>query len=334
MLRIFESATLKLTGWYLLILMITTSLFSVIIYRMATIEVSGRLESLELRLENDPGWPFYADSLRSARLNQEREAKQTIFLGLFYTNLTIWLLGGFGSYLLARRTLEPIQDMHEAQSRFTSDASHELKTPLAVMKSELELALRDPNMKKSEYKEIISSSLEEVNRLSELTHGLLQMSRLDYGSIPLDEKVNIGSELKRVKKLLDSSQRIQLSMPKRPVVQAGNNSLLRDVFMVVIDNALQYSPAGSDVRITMKEGPKKSTIVVSNEGEGISKTDIDHIFDRFYRADNSRTITNGTKSYGLGLAVARKIVELHSGDITVSSTPGKTTSITISLPKL
>lgn len=334
MLRLFESATLKLTGWYLLILMITTSLFSVIIYRMATVEVSGRLESLELRLENDPGWPFYADSLRSARLNQEREAKQAIFFGLFYTNLAIWLLGGFGSYLLARRTLEPIQDIHEAQSRFTSDASHELKTPLAVMKSELELALRDPNMKKTEYKEVISSSLEEVNKLTDLTHGLLQMSRLDYGAIALDEKVNITKELDKVKKLLDDTGRVVIEAPKIEVIQLGNISLLRDVFVVILDNALRYSPATTTVSIVVKSSTKKSTIIVSNEGEGILEKDIAHVFDRFYRADYSRSIQNGTKSYGLGLAVAKKIIDLHQGDISVVSKPGKLTSVTISLPKL
>lgn len=333
MLKIFQSATIKLTGWYLLILMITTSLFSVIIYRMSTLEISGRLENLELRLEDDPAWPLYAQSLHDARMRQESQAQTAIFFSLFYTNLAIWMLGGLGSYWLARRTLQPIQDMHEAQSRFTSDASHELKTPLAVMKSELELALRDSSMKKADYKEIIGSSLEEVNKLTDLTHGLLQMSRLEYGAIDLDENVNIKDELLHVVKLLDGTSRVKLESPQKLPSQKGNASMLRDVFMVVIDNALRYSTPKSPINVNIKGGSKVS-VTVSNEGQGISDKDIQHVFDRFYRADHSRTSHQSTKSYGIGLSVAKKIVELHEGDISISSTPKKITTVKIVLPKL
>lgn len=332
MLKIFESATLKLTGWYLLILMVTTTLFSVIIYRMSTLELSGRLESLELRLEDDPSWPFYAQNLHNARVNQEREAEQAILLGLLYTNLAIWVLGGVGSYWLARRTLRPIQEMHEAQSRFTSDASHELKTPLAVMKSELELALRDGTLKKNDYKEVIGSSLEEVNKLTELTHGLLQMSRLDHGSIPLDENVDISHELQRVITLLDVNKRVKFTLPKQPVIHIGNSSMLRDVFMITLDNALRYSPTKSTVEVVLKKS-SKTYVSIRNTGKGIDAKHIQHIFDRFYQADSSRTSHNGTKSYGLGLSVAKKIIDLHKGEIVVTSKPDSHTIVKITLPK-
>ncbi len=245
MKRVFESATLKLTGWYLLIIMVISLLFSTIIFKVSTQELSNRLERLQLGLESDPRWVLPGGySLQEMRMRQASEASVSIFFGLFYINLAVLGLGGIGSYLLARRTLRPIEEMHEAQSRFTSDASHELKTPLAVMKSELELALRDSGMKTADYKTLTKSTLEEVNKLSSLTHALLQLSRLDHASIPRDEKVDIGAQLRHVSKLLDGQKRVQLRLPKQPAVIEGNESMLRDMCMIVLDNALRYSPSG------------------------------------------------------------------------------------------
>lgn len=333
MLKIFESATLKLTGWYLLILMITTVLFSGVIYQMSTVEVSGRLHSLEVRLENDPSWPYGPDALHDARVRQETEASTSIFFGLLYTNLAIWVVGGFGSYWLAKRTLQPIQDMHEAQSRFTSDASHELKTPLAVMKTELELALRDNSMKEEDYKSFISSSLEEVDKLSSLTHNLLKMSRLEHEDIKLDSKVDLAKETARVIELLDTKKRVEFTPAKQRWFAKGNESMLRDVCMVLIDNALRYSPPESQVKVAIKQSAKFIKLSVSNAGEGISERDAEHIFDRFYRADTSRTSQKTSKGYGLGLSVAKRIVDLHDGEITLVSKPKHETTFTVSLPK-
>lgn len=333
MLKIFESATLKLTGWYLLILMATTMLFSGVIYQMSTAELSGRLHSLEVRLEGDPSWPYGPSVLQNARAHQEAEANASIFFGLLYTNLAIWVLGGFGSYWLARRTLQPIQEMHEEQSRFASDASHELKTPLAVMKSELELALRDTSLKKDDYKEVISSSLEEVDKLTSLTHSLLKMSRLEHEDIALDGKVDLSAETARVISLLDSDKRVVFKHSSNAWFAKGNESMLRDVCMVLIDNALRYSPSDSPVKVTIKQTTRFIKLSITNEGEGISEKDAEHIFDRFYRADTSRTSQKSSKGYGLGLSVAKRIVDLHQGEITLVSTPKHETTFTVSLPK-
>ena len=141
----FTSATIKLTAWYLLILVLISLLFSVLIFELSTSEISSRLERLQVRLEGDkqtitlPG-PL---TLTDLRMNQTKEARTSIFIGLVYMNIAVISVGGVGSYLLARRTLRPIEAAHEAQSRFTSYASHELRTPLAIMKSEIQVALRD-----------------------------------------------------------------------------------------------------------------------------------------------------------------------------------------------
>ena len=152
MRRMFTSATVKLTAWYLINLIVICLIFSFIIFGLSTSEISNRLERLQIRVEGStqtltlPG-PV---TLNEVRKNQTEEARASIFIGLVYMNIAVIALGGFGSYVLARRTLRPIEEAHEAQSRFTSDASHELRTPLAVMKSEIQVALRDSDMKKSD----------------------------------------------------------------------------------------------------------------------------------------------------------------------------------------
>mgnify|MGYP000863860333 CR=1 FL=1 len=335
MRRAFESATLKLTGWYLMILMIISLLFSTIIYQLSTQEVSSRLESLQLRLEDDPRWLIPENStLRSIRQGQADEAKVNIFFGLLYINLFVLGMGGVGSYLLARRTLRPIEEMHEAQSRFTSDASHELKTPLAVMKSELELALRDSSMKKQDYRQVVESTLEEVDKLTGLTHTLLQLSRMDLASIDLTERVDINQQLKHVQKLLDSKSRIKLKLSKQAAIAEGNESMLRDLFVILVDNALRYSPESSPVEVTSTATGKSVTVRISNAGKGISADDLPKIFDRFYRADSSRTSQSASKGYGLGLSLAKNIADTHNADIQVVSEPSKQTTFTVVIPKI
>ncbi len=163
----FHSATLKLTGWYLLILVAVSLIFSFIIYGVASSEVDNRLENLQERIERDAtatlpsGYDF--GSLRNVQAHQ---AEFNLFTSLLYINILFLVVGATASYFMARRTLAPIEESHEAQSRFTSDASHELRTPLAVMRTELEVALRDSKLSKQEMKELLTSNLEEVTKLS------------------------------------------------------------------------------------------------------------------------------------------------------------------------
>src|SRR5690606_29485182 len=113
---------------------------------------------------------------------QARQAQASIFTSLLYMNILFLAAGGIASYFMARRTLEPIEQTHEAQSRFTSDASHELRTPLAAMKTELEVALRGPELSKKDMKELLASNLEEVDKLSKITQTLLLLSRLEHSA--------------------------------------------------------------------------------------------------------------------------------------------------------
>lgn len=324
----FHSATLKLTAWYLAILIAISLLFSVVIYSIASSEVGTRIDSIQTLPRFNPIFDrTYVNNLRNLQVH---EAQANLITSLIVTNICIWIAGGIGSYYLARRTLTPIEEAHEAQSRFTSDASHELRTPLASMKTEIEVALRDPNISKEEMKELLSSNLEEVNKLSDLSHMLLQLSRLDHDSITQD-KVHLSEVFEAVIPRLNKTEhRIEITKGKARAI-LGNQASVEELLTILVDNALKYSPGDSAVTVTPIQQKGFAGFEVQNTGDGIPADILPHIFDRFYRADQSRT--NGTKKgYGLGLSLAKKIVELHGGELSVSSAPGEITSFTVLLP--
>ena len=311
-----------------MILVSISILFSVVIYSIALSVVDARITNLQQA--NPPYFPSNSAVFNVIREAQIHEAGNSLLGALIITNLTIWFAGGFGSYYLARHTLRPIEEAHEAQSRFTSDASHELRTPLASMKVELEVALRDPNAKKSEMRELLESNLEEVNRLTKLSHTLLQLSRLDHENI-VREKVDI-SELTAlvVERFNKIDPRISVHNLRKLEVLA-NESNVEELLTILIDNALKYSPSNTTVDVTLVKQRQMSGFKVVNAGEGIPPELLPHIFNRFYRADPSRT-GSAKKGYGLGLSLAKKIVELHDGELTVSSAINQDTTFQVLLP--
>jgi signal transduction histidine kinase len=324
----FHSATLKLTGWYLFILMTISLLFSVIIYQVATSEIDSRLEIFQRETGSNiiPGY-----DLGSLRSIQARQASINLLTNLLYINILVLGVGGIGSYLMARRTIEPIEQAHEAQSRFTSDASHELRTPLAAMKTELEVALRDPNLKKEEMKELLTSNLEEVNKLTQISQTLLLLSRLEHSGITTG-RVAIDDIVRRLTERFNRSRpRIVYTPPSKPLYITANHVSIEELATILLDNALKYSPSASKVHVILKREGKKARLDVINTGKGIAAEDLPHIFDRFYRVDESRT-NAGETGYGLGLSLAKRIVELHNGDLSASSAPDHETVFTVLLP--
>jgi len=330
MKQMFASATIKLTAWYLVILMFISIFFSVIIYQISSSEVRTRLHFVEE--EFTLPLPGSANSTYSEfQRRQLQEASLSLFIALFYSNLAILILGGVGSYFLARRTLAPIEEFQEAQARFISDASHELRTPLAIMKSELEVAERDPSLSKDEMRELLQSNLEEVDRLAILSDTLLKLSRRDFEKLDFSlvdirniiEKIIAGH--KNIPK-----QRFKIVAPKKAIVRANPPSV-RELFVILIDNALRYSPDDSTISIKLHLEADSVRVTISNKGMGIAPEDLPYIFERFYRGEKSRTSSSG--GYGLGLSLAKNIVELHGGKISIKSTQGKNTSVAVSLKK-
>ncbi|HJP81252.1 MAG TPA: ATP-binding protein [Candidatus Saccharimonadales bacterium] len=321
----FRSATVKLTAWYAGIIVVLSLLFSVVIYSTASSEVNTRLTSIQRPI-------YYTDPARfeDLRATQLHKAESNLMVSLIITNVCIWVAGTVGSYYLAKRTLRPIQLAHEAQSRFTSDASHELRTPLASMKTEVEVALRDPELSNDELRELLRSNLEEVDKLTALSQNLLQLSRLDHEHIKR-ERVELDTTAKTViERFKKISPRIELTKTSKLYVRA-NESNVEQLLTILLDNAVKYSPEDTTIHVALIKRKTLAGFAVTNAGEGIPADKLPHIFDRFYRADTSRT--NSSRSgFGLGLALAKKIVELHGGELTVTSAKGKETTFRVLLP--
>lgn len=324
----FKSATFKLTSWYLAIIIAISVLFSMVIYTIATREVGTRFDVLQADPIFENNRPRYL-SLRESQLHQ---AEANLVFSLTIANLCIWTLGGVGSYYLARRTLQPIEEAHEAQSRFVSDASHELRTPLASMKTELEVALRDSHLAQDEMRELLESNLEEVDKLTQLSQTLLQLSQLDTSPIT-SERVNLPQALKTAaKRFGKEADRVIIGKSSSSTV-ITNRLQLEELATILIDNALKYSQKNSKVEVSFIKQKNMAGFDVTNEGKGIAAEALPHIFDRFYQVDRSRTASE-QKGYGLGLALAKKIVELHHGELSVSSATDGPTTFRVLLPKL
>jgi two-component system sensor histidine kinase CiaH len=315
--------------------MVISLVFSFAIYQLNFHEVNVRLENLQHGLIDStirlPIATISSDSQDQIRLDQSRQAAVQMILALVYINALVLVVGGFGSYFLARRTLEPIEKAHEAQSRFTSDASHELRTPLAAMKAELEVYLRDDNLALNEAKELLSSNLEEVDKLIKLSEMLLKMAHLDYDKLEkkqIDLVELLPSAMKPFNKY---KKRFDISTRKLAVIYA-NEAAIIELMSILIENAVKYSPEQSRISIRIFERRTMTGFEIINMGTPISEDKLPHIFDRFYRGDNSRT-ESGKNGLGLGLAIAKKITEIHHGYVQASSTE-KETSFTFYLPNL
>jgi len=325
----FKSTTLRLTGWYLLILMSVSIIFSIIIFEVATSEIRVRLEGFQLNMQESIDLKPPSNRIVDLRTLEINKTKANLSIELIYINILVLATGGIGSYYLARRSLRPIERAHDAQSRFTSDASHELRTPLAVMKTEIEVALRDKEATSDELREVLSSNLEEVDKLSKLSEMLLSLSRLEHNKLEL-KPINLAKIAHNIVK--DSNlpaSRLEIDSPKI-LMANGNETAVSDLIKILIDNALKYSPEKSQISISLSKSGQGPKFEITNSGPGIHPDKINHIFDRFYRADTSRT--GGKKGgHGLGLALAKNIVELHNGELSVDSVINKKTSFTFIL---
>ena len=245
----------------------------------------------------------------------------------------------------ARRTLRPIRELYGAQKRFVADASHELRTPLAIMKADFEVALlgvgggqgaAGPPGETEELRESLRSGLEEVDRMSAIVDDLLLLSRIDahqeelrFAPVDLAELVRDTAEGMRTM-AERAGVAVAVSAPDGSVSAFVDAAHLERALRNVVRNAIEHSSAGDAVQVSLSAVGATAVIGVADQGVGIAAADVEHVFDRFYRSDTSRSRDRGGS--GLGLAIARWIVERHGGAITVASTPGQGTTIAFELP--
>jgi signal transduction histidine kinase len=215
-------------------------------------------------------------------------------------------------------------------SQFTADAAHELRTPLALIRTTAEVALRSgqPN----EYKEALPQIVEETARTTELVQNLLVLARADTGaylqtSTPF-QLDNIVHEVIESARKLAATREIALTAPTRfpPFEIQGDSTAMRRLLLILLDNAIKYTPQGGRVTISLIG----SAVEIADTGIGIAARDLPHIFERFYRADKARSRDSG--GAGLGLSLAKWIAEAHRATITVESHPGQGSKFRLNLP--
>ncbi len=232
--------------------------------------------------------------------------------------------------------LDRLEHGFESQRRFTADASHELRSPLSRLRTEMEVALRRPR-DRAEYVETLQSCLEEVDRLTLLVEELLTLARLDAGQArePV-ERVGLDRIIQDVARRFEPQARergVQIrTRIEGPVVADIGRGPASLVLANLIDNAVKFSPAGGAVTVSLADGPDEAVVSVTDEGPGIGAEDLPHVFERFYRGQAARA--GHAPGVGLGLALTQTIVRAHGGRIEAFNRPEKGTVFALRLPRV
>ena len=231
--------------------------------------------------------------------------------------------------------LERLEAAFKKITQFTADASHELRTPVAVMRTRAELSLRKARSA-DEYREVIAEVLTELEKTSGLIEQLMFLARADSGAETLHfnptnvvevlhEACHQGSALAEAKQIAFREQ-----IPPDSLWIQGDAGSLRRLFLILIDNAVKYTPANGKVEVSLQRNDGYAVAQVRDTGIGITETDLPNVFERFYRADKVRSRESG--GVGLGLSIGRWITEVHAGTIEVQSSPGQGSVFQIRLP--
>jgi signal transduction histidine kinase len=234
--------------------------------------------------------------------------------------------------------LARLERSFDSLHRFTADASHELKTPLQVLRVGVERALVHPGVPQ-EILESLDETLAQINQMTEMVESLLTLARADEGAVPLameqSDLRDILSDVAETAGMLGETTgvRVTSQMPETAVQMAVDQHRIREMLLNLVTNAIKYTPSGGTVGVGLAEEDGSVVMTVQDTGVGIAPGDLPHIFDRFWRADPARSRTGERPGTGLGLAITKWIAEAHGGSITVQSRPGRGTVFTVRLPR-
>lgn len=266
-------------------------------------------------------------------------SRQGILINLIYTFLAVAFVMLIAIFFISRffanRSIEPIKEAFEKQKQFIADASHELKTPLAVINTNVDVLLsnsEDTIETQSKWLYYIKS---EVERMTKLTKDLLYLTQVDYSDVKMIfSDLNVSETVENVIMTMEAlifENDILLDYDIEPnLLTHGNAEQISQVVMILLDNALKYTKRKGKVNVLLKKAHNNIVLSITNTGKGIPEDSLSKIFDRFYRVDKSRSRNSG--GYGLGLPIAKAIVTQHSGRISAKSAVNESTTFTVELP--
>ena len=346
----FKNTKLRLTLWYLAILMIVSIVFSIVVFISLNAELLRNARREQQKIVADqlkivlPKPLPDPDKLRKELVDPPlsfdikqnyNNLRNQLFLYLFLANGIVLGLSTSASYILAGKTLKPIEQMINDQKKFIANASHELRTPLTTLKTAIEVTLKMGPVPYNKVKSILESNLEDVNSLEKLTNNLLiiekyskSTERKAFDNVQMDKLV---AECVSVMKPKAQVNKIKISLNTTPLIIKGDRLALEEMINNLLDNALKYNKVKGKIDISLFARNNNLYLKVEDSGIGIGKIDIKHIFERFYRSDNSRSKSN-IAGYGLGLSIVSEIVKQHKGIISVNSIEDKGTTFIVQIP--
>jgi signal transduction histidine kinase len=307
--------------WYLAILGAIVALLSLVIYR-----ILGSLQESELHA--------IAAAQRHGVAGLFARDERLLAIQILALDAGVLILAALGAYVLAGRTLEPIEQAMDRQQRFAAAASHELRTPLTVLRGNMEVALLNRRTV-DEYEEILRRSADEATRMGVLVADLLALARAQRDAEALTlELLDLGTIVEEaaegIRPLAEGKQQTLEVRPAGSLLVQGDPLKLRQALSNLIDNAVAYTPAGGTILITGRLERRHVVIDVRDSGPGIAAEHLPRLFEPFYRVDSARS--GDSAHTGLGLALTAWIVRAHRGKLSVESRVGEGTVFSLSLP--
>lgn len=222
--------------------------------------------------------------------------------------------------ILSKRAVKPVAESYEKQKRFITDANHELKTPLTLIRTNLDIMESENGPC-----EWLDDIREETELMTELVNQLVTLARMDEGDNKLEKNPfslsNVFTETVSAFSPVAQKRNVKLNVTAPPqVIYTGNEAAIRQLFSILMDNAMKYCDPNGTINVTLCGG-KRPVLNIENSYKSVSNLELNHLFDRFYRADKARTYGSG---FGIGLSIAKAIVAKHHGSITVQNIDNKT----------
>ncbi|HEY0603324.1 MAG TPA: ATP-binding protein [Herpetosiphonaceae bacterium] len=290
----------------------------------------SRVRLLTYKLTRDDG-PALIQVGRA--LHGQDEALQRLLLGLVAIACGGAALLGWSSWWLAGRSLRPAQEAWERQQAFIANASHEIRAPLTLLRASAEVARLSDEADDAQ-RELLDDVLHEADHMTQLVEDLLLLSRLDARRLTVERApvpiAPLFGELERQLGRVANERGIVWEVAQTGGAILGDAAKLRQVLLIVLDNALRHTPTGGTIRLSAQQRGKTVEITIADNGEGIAPEHLPHLFERFYRVDSSRS--QEQRGSGLGLSIAKGLIEAQSGRISIASEFKAGTTVTLRLP--